>query len=131
MAAAAQTLASPKIDKVALAHLLLDAGLTPEEAVYMHAICGGESGYRIEAMNVDSQTGSEDYGLFQINEIHNPDMAQVYVPEYNVEIAVDIYRQQGYTAWVAYDNGHYQDFLEESDAAVTQAVDENAQEEES
>jgi len=125
MAAAAQTLASPKIDKVELAHLLLDAGLQPEEAVYMHAICGGESGYRIEAKNVDAETGSEDYGLFQINEVHEPDMDRIYEPEYNVEVAVDVYRHQGYTAWVAYDNGHYEDFMLESQAAVNQAVMEN------
>lgn len=123
--AAAQTAASPKIDQVELAHLLLDNGLQPEEATYMHAICGGESGYRIEAMHVDEHSGTEDYGLFQINEIHDPDMSKVYEPEYNVKVAVDIYRHQGYTAWVAYDNGGYQEFLETSDAAVQQAVLEN------
>lgn len=98
-----QTAFSPKIDLVDLAKILLKYW-SPEDAIVMIAICGGESGYRMKAMNVDRKHGQEDHGLFQINEIHKPRMDKVYDPEYNVKRAYSIWKRQGFSAWVAYDH---------------------------
>ena len=104
IAAKLQTLRSPKIDPATLATMLLEAGFSAEEAVTMFAIAGAESGYRTEALNVDEKTGSEDKGLYQINDIHDPDQTRIYDPAYNISQAKEIYDRQGYTAWVGWDN---------------------------
>lgn len=127
--AKAQTLASPKIDKVDLAMLCLGEGWTPEQATVAVAVAGAESAYRIRAKNI-AKNGTEDYGVFQINSIHQPDMHRIYDPEYNVFMAHRVWYQRasgygrggpvndGFTAWVAYKAGKHHAFMEQAQAAV-------------
>lgn len=85
---------SAVIDRVELARLVLQAGWSGEDAVIAVAIVGGESGYRIEAMNVDKRHGKEDYGLFQLNQDHKPTERDKWVPEDNVRFAYALWAKQ-------------------------------------
>lgn len=128
MKAWAQTQASPKIDLVELAKLCLKYW-TPEEAVLAVALAGAESGYRIRGRNY-ARNKTNDYGVFQINEIHKPDLDRIYEPEYNVQQAYRIFTSRkhrdgvGWTAWVAYKNNKHQAFEPRARAAVAQALKE-------
>lgn len=115
-----QTKTSPKITDHELARLLLKY-FEPHDAVVMFAIAGAESGYKTMAKNVDKRHGQADYGLYQINEIHKPDLARVYEPEYNIAQAHRIWKRQGFTAWVAYDRNKHEPFLERAVAAIASA----------
>lgn len=129
MKAWAQTQASPKVDLITLAKLCLQFW-SPEDAVTAVAVAGAESGYRIQARNY-ARNKTNDYGLFQINDIHQPDLTKVYEPEYNVQRAYGIYLGRkrrdgvGWTAWVAYKNNKHEPFLEKARVAIAQALEEN------
>jgi lysozyme-like protein len=118
--AALQTRNSKKVDDVTLAKELLK-WFEPADAITMFAIAGAESGYRVRAKNVDKKHGQEDYGIFQINEIHDPDPGLVYDIEYNVIMARKIFDRQGFSAWVAYDRGKHEAFLDRARKAVASA----------
>lgn len=102
-----QTTASPKVDPLVLAREILAAGWEGEEAVTAFAVAGAESGFKIQAKNVNRQ-GLADYGLFQINDIHRPTKEEKYDVTANVRRAKAIYdrRKQWdddpFSAWFAY-----------------------------
>lgn len=67
-------------------------------------IISHESGWNPEATHVNPN-GTVDYGLFQINSIHanrvNGDPTKLEDPQTNIDIAYDIYKEQGCSAWDA------------------------------
>lgn len=126
-----QTKYSPKIDIVELAWLCLSVWEDEQDAVTALAVAGAESGYRTLAWNVDKLHGQSDYGLFQINEIHNPTEDERYVPWNNVLIAHEIWEDRaswhstgdGFTAWAAYNAGKHGDFMVGARQAVQLALE--------
>lgn len=65
-----------------------------------------ESGWNQSARNRNSN-GSTDYGLFQINSIHNPSAAVKTDMLANAKFAKSLYDKQGWRPWVAYKTGAY------------------------
>lgn len=128
MKAWAQTQASPKIPLLDLAKLALKYW-PPDDAITALAVAGAESGYRIRARNY-ARNHTNDYGVYQINEIHKPDLDRIYDPEYNVKMAFQVYTQRkrrdgiGWTAWVAFKNKKHEEFIPAARAAVFQALEE-------
>lgn len=76
----------------------------------MVAIAKAESGMNPKAIN-HNRNGSVDRGLFQINSIHG--FVNLEDPKTNIESAKKVYEKQGITAWAAYNNGSYKQFLAE------------------
>ena len=57
-----------------------------------------------------------DYGLAQINSVHNYKPALLVTdPDYNLAAARDIYNRQGFNAWTTYRNGDYLKYYEEQE----------------
>lgn len=103
-----------------VAALVKKVGFPADVHVTMVAICRGESGYRVEALNPSSASG-----LFQILwRVHKQyDQRKLLSdPEYNTRAAFDIYRSQGLNAWVVYSTGKYKQYLNEARQAVAQAA---------
>lgn len=69
------------------------------------AVAGCESGFRDNAKNLNSN-GSIDRGAFQINDIHEGSLyqrsqtLQLYEIQFNVEIAIKLWRRDGWRPWV-------------------------------
>jgi Lysozyme like domain len=109
LAAFMKTKFSPTVHYLTLANIILDAGWTGEDAVKAFAVVGGESGFRINATNIN-KTGTGDYGLFQINDIHKPDPTRVYDPAYNAQMGYKVWHNRAkwdddpFDAWMAYKN---------------------------
>lgn len=102
---------APKLSPREMAAIILDAGWTDQEAVKAMATAAGESDWRPHAINVDIHHGRADFGLWQINEIHKPDMSRIYDPAYNTKLAYGLYKHRlaqgkdGFSPWVAYKDG--------------------------
>lgn len=69
-----------------------------------------ESGFRPNATNVNSN-GTTDYGLFQINSVHSPDIQKqgmtlqdMLDAAKNIQYAAQIYKQQGWNPWYGADS---------------------------
>lgn len=91
------------------------------------AVCWAESRFNDQAINenkvVDPETGEErvdsiDRGLMQINSKWQPQVSEAcaFDPICNLVEAHKIYVGRGYrfTAWSAYNNGSYRDYLDEA-----------------
>lgn len=73
------------------------------------AIAKAESGIRCDAIGIN-KNGTADIGVFQLNTVHMnkggdwtlANMADCYK---NVDLAYELYEQQGYKPWVVYNNG--------------------------
>ncbi len=79
----------------------------------MLAIAQAESGCNQNADNTGlNADGTNDKGLFQINSIHGFSDAERFDPVRNTEIAHRIWKNQGYQAWSAFNNGSYLRFYE-------------------
>jgi soluble lytic murein transglycosylase-like protein len=81
----------------------------------MYAICMAESGGNPLAHNKANSNGTDDKGLMQINSIH-VDSGLIsdegrFDPHKNVASAYAIYKGSGYTAWSAFNNGSYLNWL--------------------
>ena len=84
----------------------------PWSSKIMLAIMRAESGCNPNSDNTGlNRDGSNDKGLFQINSIHGFSDAERLDPIRNIEIAFKIWRNQGYRAWAAYNNGAYLKFI--------------------
>lgn len=83
-----------------------------DEAETAIAIAKAESGLNPKAVNEKNSNGSSDYGLFQINSIHNPTEEQKFNAEENIKMSKRIYDARGnWTAWSAYNNGSFKKYL--------------------
>ena len=74
------------------------------------AIFKAESGLREDAININTN-GTIDVGIAQINSIHFKRKGcslKELVDQYkNVDCAYSIYKEQGFTPWVAFLNGNF------------------------
>ena len=103
-----------------LAELWIQAGGSPKLANIMAAIAMAESSGNPQAVDHDSN-GSTDYGLWQINSVHDYDPNKLLnSPLYNAQAAVAVYNSQGLGAWTTYTNGAYKQFLPVSSKATVQ-----------
>lgn len=99
---------SVESDTVSLETLIRET--FPECPGLMVAVAKAESGMNPAATN-HNRNGSVDRGLFQINSIHG--FVNLEDPKTNIEAAKKVYEKQGITAWAAYNNGSYKQFLAE------------------
>lgn len=100
-----------------LAQLWIDAGGSPQLANTMAAIAMAESGGNVSAQNSSSKAA----GLWQILPSAHPqyDVNRLLSdPLYNAQAAVAIFKSQGLTAWQAYTNGSYRQFLSGAASAM-------------
>lgn len=109
------------------------------------AIALAESGGDPNAHN-SNKNGSEDFGLFQINSVHDGSLwdkgtldratgkvkaggkeKSLYDPAFNAACAAVLYAKRGnkFTDWSAYKNGSYKKFLNRSTYNFDQALDDN------
>lgn len=67
---------------------------------------GGNPGINNAGMN---SNGTVDYGLWQINSVHGPDLGEIYDPYVNAEWAFKVFtgRNRTWAPWSAYNNGAY------------------------
>jgi len=72
-----------------------------EVAIQALAIAQCESGMRPTAKNRNTN-GTEDYGVFQINTVHQKRFGTLYKtdPSENIHVAYEIYKKQGFHPWV-------------------------------
>jgi len=92
------------------------------EAIYIHfgkditayAIALAESG-----LNCQRVSKTNDYGLFQINQVHLPKFKEDKFNCWeNARVAKKIYDASGWNAWVAYSTGVYKNHLEQAKLLV-------------
>lgn len=92
----------------------LDTSTNLPIPLLMGAVAIGESSGNISAISPQNKDGSYDYGLFQINSKawpqYNPG-SLINNPTYNAQAAIAVYTTQGITAWNAYNNGSFQNYL--------------------
>lgn len=87
---------------------ILQKYFPPEELNNAQNVVMGESSFNPWAVNAN-KNGSKDYGLFQINDIHAKQikdlfgysMNDLFDPLKNIEVASWLWKQQGWTPWVA------------------------------
>lgn len=112
----------PTLTAAQVAGLVKQAGFPESVHVTMVAIARAESGFRVEAVNNANSNGSSDYGLFQINSVHQYDSRRLTSDAaYNTQCAKSIYDSQGLRAWSVYNNGAYQQYVNEARQGVAQA----------
>lgn len=81
------------------------AGFPDDQLVTAVAVAFAESGFNATAINRSNSNGSTDYGLWQINSVHNfPEVANGTWrdPKVNASMALRVYRRQGWNAWSVY-----------------------------
>lgn len=88
--------------------LWTQAGGDASVAPIMAAIAEAESSGNSQATNHNTN-GTEDVGLWQINSIWGP--LQTFDPLGNAKAAVQIYKQQGLSAWSTYNSGAYKQYV--------------------
>ena len=76
------------------------------------SICLAESNGNTTAYGINTN-GTSDSGLMQINSCHSDLIGDknIFDPNVNMDIAYQIYKGSGFTAWSAYNNGRYERFL--------------------
>lgn len=115
--------------------VLVQKGLNRDQAITMGAIMMAESGGDPKQLNNNPRTGDLSYGLFQINMIADlgPARRQQYGlrrnedlhdPNKNIDIAVKILGSSGLTAWGAFKNGSYKQYLPAARAAYDRIASE-------
>lgn len=83
----------------------------PENCAVMVAIAKAESGLDPNEPPNTNNNGSTDTGIFRINSIHGYSQEYLDDVDNNIKVAKIIYDTQGITAWVAYNNNKYLEFL--------------------
>lgn len=99
---------------------IIDAGWSMQEAPTALAIAMAESGLNPTATHKNTN-GSTDYGLFQVNSIHNPTQAEKTEPVANAKKAYSIYAAAGnkWTPWATFNSGAYKSHLAAANAVIT------------
>ncbi len=93
---------SDKLSLTPLGYIAYEAGklkYDEEKIVTLVKIALAESGGEPLAVNTSNSNGTVDYGLFQINSMHNYDPNELLTVKGNVAIALDFYSQLGTQPW--------------------------------
>lgn len=90
----------------------------PESKTTAVAVARGESELDIYAYNPEWHYNAQgekvcqgSYGLMQIACVHVLDPLKLYDPEYNLQIARQVYDNRGWLPWGAYTDGRYKQYL--------------------
>jgi hypothetical protein len=96
------------------------AGWSGRDLITAVAVAGAESGYNATAVGKPNRNGSRDYGLWQINSVHNPTAQNWRDPNVNARMAYQVWSQAGrkWSPWSAYKNRSYLLFWSPAAAAV-------------
>ena len=112
-----------------IAQIAYDAGFRGEDLITAVALTQPESGRNPSINNAGTNTnGTIDYGLWQINDIHNPPIPGIYDPVVNARFAYDIYRTAprgggyNFTPWSAFNAGRHTQWLDEARAGAEAAL---------
>ncbi|AXV10329.1 Peptidase (plasmid) [Euzebya pacifica] len=112
-----------------IAQIAYDAGFRGEDLIVAVALTQPESGRNPSINNAGTNTnGTIDYGLWQINDIHNPPIPGIYEPVVNARFAYDIYRTAprgggyNFTPWSAFNAGRHTQWLDEARAGAEAAL---------
>jgi AraC-like DNA-binding protein len=103
----------------------LQNGLSKEDAITMAAVGMAESTGNSGVRNTNPNTGDDSYGLWQINMIGNlgPDRLRRYGltsaedlkdPETNARVMASMFKTDGITAWGAYTDKRYLQYMAEA-----------------
>lgn len=110
-------------DVAAIAHR---AGWRGDDITIAVAVARAESGWNPKAVNNKNANGSVDYGLFQINTVHEAILASGNWadPEDNAKMAFQVWTDAGrkWGPWVTYWSGSYKKYLEEVEVKTSCAV---------
>jgi len=109
----------------------LQNGLSPEQAILMGAVGMAESTGDSGVRNRNLDTGDDSYGLWQVNMLGNlgPDRIRRYGlrsaedlkdPETNARVMSAILRDSGITAWGAYNDKRYLQYMSEARRVYSQ-----------
>lgn len=99
-----------------IAGLAQGAGFTGSQIPIMVAIALAESSGNPGATHTNSN-GSTDYGLWQINSVHNFS-GNLLDPQVNAAAARTVFNSQGFQAWSTYNSGAYTRYLGRGQAAA-------------
>ena len=117
--------------------LLVQRGLKRQDAITMAAVMMAESTGNPGVVNNKPNRGALAYGLFQINMYGTlgPDRMKRYGlksyddlkdPVKNTDIAVRMFKNEGYGPWEAYTNGMHTKFMGQATAAYERLASQNA-----
>lgn len=105
-----------------LAWIALNAGWRGDDAAIAVAVMKAESGGKPGINNAGANdNGTVDHGLWQINDVHNDKLPgkNRYDPAVNTQLARMVYEDAGgWTPWVVYNTGAYQQYMPGAKAAV-------------
>ena len=102
------------------------APITDDNAVKAVAIALAESGGNVEAVGGPNSNGTRDWGLWQINDIHNPNDRVKHSAAANWLMAWRIAAMgTSWSPWATYNSGKYRDFMNTARGAWSSAVPEN------
>lgn len=99
-------------------------GFTGQDLIVAVAVAGAESGWVADIIGGPNDNGTYDYGLWQINTIHEELLAggDWKDPGYNAYMAYEIWSDAaGWTPWVTWQTGAYEAYLDRAAAAVAAA----------
>jgi hypothetical protein len=100
-----------------IATLARNAGFSGNDVAIAVAVCLAESGGNPLATHINSN-GSTDYGLWQINSVHQFPVSQLLDPAGNANAAYWVQRDSGWKAWSTYNSGAYQKYMSRGNAAA-------------
>ena len=96
-----------KLSEAEIADLMREVGFPESEIGTGIAVARGESGHRTDALNDGNSDGSNDYGLWQINDRWHMDKfdGDWRDPLENTRVAYEVWKEAGgsWDPWVAYD----------------------------
>lgn len=95
-------------------------GFRDDALVEAVAIGMSESGGYFDRNNAGlNRDGSVDYGFWNINSVHGPDLTQVYDPYYNARLAYGLWKRKGgFGDWSDFNNGRYRRWMSAAQEAV-------------
>lgn len=114
----------PRLSASAIAAYALEAGFTGNDARIAVAVALAESDGQTDAVSPKNSNGTYDYGVWQINTIHNPTAQNWKDPLVNAKMAKRIFDeakgrgQDGWSPWSTYKNGRYRTYMMAATTAV-------------
>ena len=105
------------ITDVQIANNAAAAGWTGADLVTSVAVALAESRGDVKAQHRNTN-GSTDYGLWQVNSIHNYPVADLLTAMGNAKAAHEIWARDGWRAWAAHNNSSYLLFKARASKAI-------------
>ena len=109
-----------KMSMVDIGRAMVKAGWPAETIAVGIGVAMAESGGDPTIRGGPNSNGTYDYGLFQINSIHNPTAQDWADPVVNARMALKVYRDAGnkWVPWTTYKNRSHQKYMVEASRAA-------------